>query len=366
MYREKSNDSPDTTDMRRRRHNRALDIALVLVVLLVVGGWAVALGVAVETGEPLRLGTRVTVNPFAPEAPPEAAALTDVAARELIRYEVDRGISGAVRVAVIAAGDSVLLRDSVFVTPPGPDPAGVHLQPADRGDEPGAWRLLVRGRTTTSIVPDFSVLTLVPEGALRGGRIGSYIVGSWPGRAERAPRFRTPAYDPPRGFVRVTRETVDLPVSTHFRLGDFLTKGQEGVWPKYVVLDTRLLDKLELTIQELGRMGHPVENVGVISGFRTPHYNAHGGSTAGRGAFSRHMYGDAMDFYIDNARDGRMDDLNGDGRVDVEDARILAEAAARVERTHPHLVGGIGIYRPNPGAHSGFVHVDTRGYRARW
>jgi uncharacterized protein YcbK (DUF882 family) len=29
-------------------------------------------------------------------------------------------------------------------------------------------------------------------------------------------------------------------------------------------------------------------------------------------------------------------------------------------------VGGIGVYRPRPGAHSGFVHIDTRGTRARW
>jgi hypothetical protein len=78
------------------------------------------------------------------------------------------------------------------------------------------------------------------------------------------------------------------------------------------------------------------------------------------------MYGDAIDFYIDNDRDGRMDDLNGDGRVDLADLRIVVQAAERVERRFPELVGGIGVYPPRRGAHSGFIHIDARGTRARW
>jgi uncharacterized protein YcbK (DUF882 family) len=77
------------------------------------------------------------------------------------------------------------------------------------------------------------------------------------------------------------------------------------------------------------------------------------------------MYGDAMDIYIDSDRDGGMDDLNGDGKVDVRDARVLAAAADKVEKNHPSLIGGVGVYAPT-GAHRGFVHIDTRGYRARW
>ena len=37
-------------------------------------------------------------------------------------------------------------------------------------------------------------------------------------------------------------------MSEHFRLRDFLTKDQFDVWPKYVVISTRLLDKVELTL----------------------------------------------------------------------------------------------------------------------
>ena len=114
---------------------------------------------------------------------------------------------------------------------------------------------------------------------MTSGRIGEYRVGEWPAGEG--------AYAPPRGFVRVTPENMDTRVSTHFQLKDFLTKGQEGIWPKYVVLSPRLLDKLELTLQELERRGHEVENVFVVSGFRTPIYNRTGGVTQGRGALSR-------------------------------------------------------------------------------
>lgn len=165
--------------------------------------------------------------------------------------------------------------------------------------------------------------------------------------------------------MKVTRENMNLWVSEHIQLKDFLTKGQTEVWPKYVALQPKVLDKVELTLQELEKMGHPVKNIFVVSAFRTPDYNAGGGNTAGRGALSRHMYGDAVDFCIDNDGDGRMDDLNGDGRVTVADGRVIGEAAERVEKAHPEMIGGIGIYTPT-GAHSGFVHLDTRGFRARW
>src|SRR5690606_6990444 len=196
-------------------------------------------------------------------------------------------------------------------------------------------------------IPGLSVVTLVPSTELRRGRIGSYRIGEWPAGEG--------AYAPPVGFVRVTPENMETYVSTHFQLKDFLTKGQEGVWPKYVALSPSLLDKLELTLQELERRGHPVENVFVVSGFRTPWYNASGGNTQGRGALSRHMYGDAADIAIDNDRDGCMDDLTGDGRATVADARVIVEAAEQVERDHPHLVGGIGVYAPVRGSHCGMV-----------
>ena len=80
---------------------------------------------------------------------------------------------------------------------------------------------------------------------------------------------------------------------------------------------------------------------------------------------SRHQFGDAADVFIDNNGDGRMDDLNGDRRVDLRDARVIEAAVDRVERQHPALVGGCGYYSAS-GGHGPFTHIDTRGYRARW
>ena len=41
---------------------------------------------------------------------------------------------------------------------------------------------------------------------------------------------------------------------------------------------------------------------------------------------SRHQFGDAADIIIDDNKDGRMDDLNRDGRVDVADADVIQRA----------------------------------------
>ena len=146
---------------------------------------------------------------------------------------------------------------------------------------------------------------------------------------------------------------------------DFLTHDQEGVWPKYLVVDSKLVDKLELVLADLEQGGVDVRRVTVMSGFRTPQYNEGGGDPSGRAAMSRHMYGDAADIFVDANGDGRMDDLNRDRRVDIRDAQVIRDAVDRVERAHPALVGGCGVY-PATGGHGPFTHVDVRGFRARW
>jgi len=118
-------------------------------------------------------------------------------------------------------------------------------------------------------------------------------------------------------------------------------------------------------LDDLERLGVNVGGVTVMSGFRTPSYNEGGGNTAGRAGLSRHMYGDAADVYIDNDGNGTMDDLNRDGHLDPRDARFMQESVDRVEREHPELIGGAGVYSACCG-HGPFIHIDTRGYRARW
>ena len=228
---------------------------------------------------------------------------------------------------------------------------------------PGVYRLAVEIDKARRAIDNLSIITLVPFAEKRKGKIGLYYLGSWPYEAGGKPRSK--AYANPVGFIEVTKENADLYVSEHFRLRDFLTKDQRDVWPKYLLLEPRLLDKLELIIADLNAHGYKVTHMKVMSGFRTPRYNHSGGNTQGRANLSRHMYGDAADVFVDNNRDGWTDDVDGNGRVDLRDTQIVSDAAERVERKYPSLVGGVGTYSACCG-HGPFTHVDIRGYAARW
>lgn len=211
----------------------------------------------------------------------------------------------------------------------------------------------------TAIGSPFYFITLLPFTAKRRGRIGTYRMGTWP-------HERRGASDLPDGFVEVTPDNQDTPVSEHFRLRDFLTHDQRGVWPKYLVLSERLVDKLELVIADLEAHGVLVRRLVVMSGFRTPQYNLRGvGRAGGRARDSRHQYGDAADVFVDNDESERMDDLDHDGRVDWRDAVVIRDAVDRVEAAHPDLIGGVGVYR-GTSTHGPFTHIDVRGVRARW
>ncbi len=228
---------------------------------------------------------------------------------------------------------------------------------------PGIYKLAVQLEQATRTLDEFSLITLVPISNKRAGKIGLYYLGSWPWEAGGQPR--SASYAPPAGFIEVTQQNQDTYISKHFRLRDFLTKDQQNVWPKYLLVNPKMIDKLELAIQDLESQGMKIDHVQVMSGFRTPRYNHSGGNTGGRANLSRHMYGDAADVFVDNDRNGSMDDINRDGRVDTRDAEVLAQAIERVERKHPSLVGGIGVYSACCG-HGPFTHVDVRGVRARW
>ncbi|MFW5878993.1 MAG: D-Ala-D-Ala carboxypeptidase family metallohydrolase, partial [Myxococcota bacterium] len=200
---------------------------------------------------------------------------------------------------------------------------------------------------------------LSPAAEKTHGVLDGYRIGTYPPR----PRNYGPSYEPPAGYIQVGEQSRHLPISQSFRLGEFLTKNQHERWPKYQVLDMRLIDKLELVIEELREMGYEADHLFIMSGYRTPEYN--GAGVGGRARYSRHIYGDAADVWLDSTGDGRMDDLNGDGRSDIRDARVLAEAVDRVERQYPDLVGGVGVYGPKE-PRGPFVHIDIRGRRARW
>jgi len=252
-----------------------------------------------------------------------------------------RGRSGALRFATLTPAKAVALPG--FLTTFGE--TAIHV---------AASRIVPQGSDS------FALITLRPFAEKRGGYVNGYRLGQWP--AERWLLARN--YFNPDGFVEVTPANASLRLSSHFVLGDFVTHDQKDVWPKYVVLEEKLIDKLELVLQDLHAHGYAADHVVVLSGFRAPYYNERGVGE-GMARTSRHQYGDAADIIIDADGDGRMDDLTKDGRVDLRDVQPIEEAIRRVEARYKDLIGGLGTYSAI-GPRGPFAHVDVRGTSARW
>ena len=222
--------------------------------------------------------------------------------------------------------------------------------------EPGVHCLTVR-EVDSQRSTCLNMFVMVPyqgEEEVNGYRIGQY---------QRTPLKGLPAYAMPRGLIEVTRTNLGTWVSPHFRLAQFVGK-QESDYPKYLVLNTRLLLKLETVLEELRERGITADTLFVMSGYRTPFYNA---SIGNRTKYSRHSYGDAADVFVDRDEDGRMDDITGDGKSDLRDALLIygmVEELAKDTWFQP-FEGGLGIYPPNP-RFGPMVHMDTRGEKTRW
>lgn len=213
---------------------------------------------------------------------------------------------------------------------------------------PGFYRLAVLRDSTRTIVAEPTLAVMVPFERklgqwLNGYRIGTYLSEKLGGR-----------HEAPAGFVEVRPELLNLPVSKHLKLSDFVTHDEQAdVWPKYVALNPRLLDKLELVLADVGEHAHAELDVDVHSGFRAPAHNAQVRRAA---RDSRHQYGDAADVQIDADRDGK---------ITINDELLVMLAVERVEDAHPDLVGGLGVYTSRR-YRTPYLHIDARGKKSRW
>lgn len=192
---------------------------------------------------------------------------------------------------------------------------------------------------------------LVPRARLKGEYLNGYRIGRYPDHALRGLAI----YRAPAGFIEVTRENENTFVSPHFQLKQFICK-QSGSYPKYIVLNEGLIQRLEQLLALANQSGYRASTFHVMSGYRTPAYNR----SLGNVAYSRHTFGSAADIFIDENGDGRMDDLNRDGQSDARDAEVLYRLFDQTQGTD-----GMGKYPPTE-AHGPFVHVDLRDRRARW
>jgi hypothetical protein len=204
-----------------------------------------------------------------------------------------------------------------------------------------------------------NVFVMIPYAALKGEVLNNYRIGRYPG----TPLKQLDIYKPPAGFIEVTPENESTYLTPHFQLKQFLCK-QAGGYPKYVVLREQLLQKLEVILERVNEKGFACRTFHVMSGYRTPYYN----KSIGNVKYSRHTWGDAADIFIDeNPQDGVMDDLNNDGVINYRDADVLYEIIEELyhQPWYQKFIGGLGLYKKNAN-HGPFVHVDARGYRARW
>jgi hypothetical protein len=224
-------------------------------------------------------------------------------------------------------------------------------------DETGLYPLIITDKTTGQAIT-LNIFVMVPYDSLDGDYLNQYRVGRYPDRPLRGEA----ACVLPAGFIEVTEQTKDALVSPHFTLKQFICK-QQALCERYVVLKERLILKLEAILERVNQAGYRADTFHIMSGYRTPYYN----KVIGNVSHSRHLWGDAADIFIDEDRDGFMDDLNRDGKSDFRDAKLLERLIDDLcdESRHERFAGGLASYGTTS-SHGPFVHVDARGYNARW
>jgi hypothetical protein len=226
-------------------------------------------------------------------------------------------------------------------------------------DRPGAYLITFHGPDRRRSIAMHGFV-MVPATEIKDGLLNGYRIGQYPP----VPPHGNPAYSPPPGFIEVTKENQDTKVSPHFSLKQFLCKEDTTrTYPKYVLFKERLPLKLERVLERVNAMGFKTDTLHVMSAFRTPYYN----HAIGDVKYSMHQWGSAADIYVDPENNGRMADLNRDGRVDVEDSKLLHDELEHLLAATEFAAfqGGMGFY-PATTAHPPFVHIDVRGTAARW
>ena len=225
-------------------------------------------------------------------------------------------------------------------------------------DAPGVYPLVGTAQHgERSFRRQLNAFVTVPAHHARNGVINGYRVGRYPaltasnGRTSVSRSTRT-APDLPAGFIKLDAVSRKAKLSRHFTLGQFETKDGPRE-SKYMFVNERLIAKLERIVDDLAAAGYEADGLRIMSGYRTPAYNAGIGNQT---SLSRHTYGDAADILAD--------DWNRDGRITRDDAQILYRIADRIDQT-TDLKGGLSLYKPTS-THGWFVHVDARGKASRW
>ncbi len=146
-------------------------------------------------------------------------------------------------------------------------------------------------------------------------------------------------YLPVRYFIDLSRASLSERVSDHFRLSEYANPTvQRGDNRAYI--DAQIVLHVQRMRSGLGR---PLI---LNSGFRSPAHN----QSVGGAAFSRHIYGDAVDIDVDQNR--------ADAHVQAQEVFNEAQDVG-VDFVQPLIETSVTV---NGTARVSWVHIDDRGF----
>lgn len=298
-----------------------------------------------------------------------------------IHWQTDKG--AIARPASLMSGDDL----STLTLPAGSQP--VHLRALldiklEQSRRDGNPARTLRTDLTVHKEVALELLTPAPSSMLVGGVIDGFTIGHYldpmKSHSKKSLAFfkvHAQAYRVPPFFYKVTPEIRNLKIAPHQTLGFWMI---DFKWfslgkTQYIALDLHLVRKIEDLLDLMRANGVHVTHFVPIYGFRPPAFNSgtiqSHQETNLKGWYSMHQYGRALDLIVDEDGDGRMDDLNGDGRIDIGDSQLIMKYVNMLDRQYIKeermaMVGGAGVYshhdfvqRP---IQTPYIHVDTRGF----
>jgi len=150
-----------------------------------------------------------------------------------------------------------------------------------------------------------------------------------------------------RTYYLVPESMMNTKILGNNTIRDLTSPGPKFEDKTPVLLNKKVLYKYIEMCDALKKMGHNPDNIKITAGHRHPKHN----DSEGGAYTSKHITGDALDFDVG--------DVNTNGTADMEDKLIVYEI---LNRQVIRSTGGIGKYSWHPHG----LHIDVRGYRARW
>lgn len=218
----------------------------------------------------------------------------------------------------------------------------------------------------------FTIMTAIIDTNTEDGEIvfagETYIIGKYPVIPKSGKTFYfKERYTHPKYFFIWDASLENFPISKNMVYSDLVIKpdAEKPDQPrppratKVFTLSYETLINFDKII-DITKQNTNFKKVTILSYYRTPEYNR----SIGASSFSRHIYGDGIDWFIDeNPLNDEMDDLNQDGKITKEDGKPFVQAIIDLVGERKIDPCGTGVYFTKKGAS---LHYDSRGHLARW